>query len=248
MLISSEGSVGDEERRENYGEFFHFLPFVKCRVCRLWTGYAAGLMSTSRYASPNPPPLSADEIIANGLSGPSGPVVPHRGATARALFVEPESSGSQAGPAFIRQGVGVNRLHAHRSRRTPRRPVQHRAGIPRAVRAKPGNLGREAVVQARRYWPANNRNPAQRAGLVGYANSEAVPNHRAAVPVQFAHKLVRGFQVGGHYSQFHQSSGMQVHVSQSQRADRIFMASATAHLPPLKVPPLVGSLAVIASR
>ena len=70
----------------------------------------------------------------------------------------------------------------------------------------------------------------------------------AAVPVQFAHKLIRGFQVGGHYSQFHQSSGMQVHVSQSHRADRIFMASATAHLPSLKVPPLVGSLAVIASR
>ena len=37
--------------RENYGEFFHILPFVKCRVCRPWTGYAAVLPSTSSCAS-----------------------------------------------------------------------------------------------------------------------------------------------------------------------------------------------------
>jgi len=157
----------------------------------------------ARYASPNPSPLSSYEVVANRLCAAPRTALPHRSTTARIFLVEPKASGPQTGPALLWQGVGVNRLMPHRPSCPPRRPVEHRAGVPCAVRAKARYLCRLAIVKPRRYRATNNRNPAQGAALVGHANREPMPHHRPTVAVQVPHKLVGGFEVSWHDAERH---------------------------------------------
>ena len=162
--------------------------------------------STSRYASPSPSPLSSYEVIANRLCAAPFAAVPHCSTTARVFLVEPKTSGPQTCPAFFRQGVGKNRVMPKRPRCFPRSPVEHRASVPCSIGAKARYLCRRSVVKSWRYRPANNRHAAQCSGFILNAYRKLVANNRAAVPVQSAHKLIRGLQVSWHNSQFHRWS------------------------------------------
>jgi len=139
--------------------------------------------------------------------------VPHCSTTARVFLVEPKTSGPQTGPAFFWQGVGKNRVMPKRPRCFSRCAVEHRASVSCAIGAKARYLGGCAIVKPWRYRPANNRHAAQRSGFVFHAYRKLVSNHRAAVPVQSAHKLIRGFKVGRHNSQFHQWSKVRHNIT-----------------------------------
>ena len=160
------------------------------------------------YGSANPSPLSSHKVITNRLRSAAGPVVPHRGASARILFVEPESSGSQTGAAFVGQRVRVDRFVSKGTRSAAGGSVEHAASVARAIGTQAGHFGGLSVVQARRNRSANNRHAYQRPGFAFgasgagfHAYRELVPHHRTAMPVQLAHKLVGGFQVAWHHPQ-----------------------------------------------
>src|SRR5688572_23996264 len=86
-----------------------------------------------------PPPFAADQVVADWLHFATVPVVPHGRAAARVVLVQLESSRPQACAAFLGQRVGKDAVVAHSPRGLPASAVEHRGGVPGAVRADPRN-------------------------------------------------------------------------------------------------------------
>src|SRR6516164_6474723 len=85
----------------------------------------------------------------------SGPTLAAPG-TAAARPDQLPAGRPEAGPAFIREGVGADPPVAEGKGGPCRRPVQERAGVAAAIGAKAGHFQRQPVVAESGHWPAND--------------------------------------------------------------------------------------------